>query len=229
MKNRIKFCLALSALMAFGAIVTSSASAAAGEWDFAWEHVTPTVSLKGDQAGTNVFTVPAGTVKCTSVTFSGSATGTTAETVPSKTIDYAKHEITVTPSFSGCTAFGQAAEVTTNGCTFTFTATSTTGGKLTAITCTFSAITIMLKISGCTVTVPSQTPGTPTVDFTESGTGASRDILARATIGGIKATSSGGACGAKGETSTGTYTGTVTFKGFNGTTQIGIGLAETVS
>ena len=232
MKKRIKIGVVLCALLAFGAVVASSAFGAKGEWDFAWEdkgESTKTVTFEGTQVATNEFTVPGGVVKCTTATFKGTSTGTTVETVATKEKDWASHEVNVKPTYSGCTAFGQAAEVTTTGCSYDLTPTSTTAGVIKAITCeTGKVITVTSKSGACTVTVAAQTPGTPTVDFTESGTGASRDILLTATVGGIKSVSSGGICGAKGESSTGTYKGSVTVKGFVAGTQIGIGLVETV-
>jgi hypothetical protein len=215
MKKILALCLALSAMVAVGALSAGSASAAAGEIDLACHTGADSCFLFGEQTTTNVFTVTGGNVKCTSAKFTGEGTGgTTATTVVSKEADWTFHTVTVHPEYSGCTAFGQAATITTTGCNYNLTASSKTAGNASIECETGKLITIKANTAGCTVTVGAQTPANNKVDYENSGTGSEKDVLVTATVGtstaGITYTSSGGICGASG--TNGTYTGTVTEK-----------------
>jgi hypothetical protein len=187
------------ALVAVLAITAVSASAAQAAHRFTSE--SSVTFLKGEQKTENVFTTNGGTVRCTTARFeSGELKGTELSSV------------TVHPTYSGCTAFGFiGATVNTEGCNYIIDAAGEGEMGTSTIECE-AGHEIVVTAGTCTVKVPAQTPGTPTVDFTNEGSGATASILVTATVEKIKYTSSGGICGASGEN--GTYTGTVLTKGF---------------
>jgi hypothetical protein len=95
--------LALVAVLAMGGL--SAVSASADEFHSGATSGT----VKGTNVGQETFTVTFGTVKCTSVTYTGTYS---ASTVTSQI---------VTPAYSGCTAFGFAnVPIDVNGCQFRF-------------------------------------------------------------------------------------------------------------
>jgi hypothetical protein len=215
MKKILALCLAISAMAVVGGLSAASASAAAGEIDLACHTGVESCFLFGEQASENIFHVNGGNVKCTTAKFTGEGTsGTTATTVVSGESDWTFHQVTVHPEYGSCTAFGQSVTITTTGCNYNLTASSTTAGNA-AIECeSGKLITIKGQTTGCTVTVAAQTPGNNSVDYANGGTGSGKDVLVTATVGtetsGITYTSSGGACGTSG--TNGTYRGTVTEK-----------------
>jgi hypothetical protein len=201
-RNLKVFGLAVVAMLAMTAVVASAASAAV---EFNSEAAT--TNLTGTQTEQNVLTVTGGTVKCNVATFAGTQSGTT------------KSELEVEPKYSGCTAFGQASHIDTNGCKYKMTA----AGKV-SISCGAGGpivVTVGTPTVFCTVKVGAHTPANNDVDYTNEGAGKTRDILVRATAGkipltaneGITYTSSGGICGASG--SNGAYRGTVTTTGYS--------------
>jgi len=206
--------LALMALFAFGAIAQSAAAdpltVASGE-----------VHITAAQEGTgHVFTAgSSGEVKCTT-----SSSDTTATSVSGQV-----NEITVAPTYTGCTAFGSTADIKVNGCTYTLTTPTNLGGgvvtwhanlpenkgqihvlcpegKSIEITPTF------LGASVCTQFVGAQTPtGGHIVGRNVAGS-IPMDITLEVTLTGIHYTGSGGIC-QNGETHTdGTLTGNTTAK-----------------
>jgi hypothetical protein len=195
--------VAVVAVLALTAVSAAAASA----------HTFKTASsptfLNGEQVTKNVFTVEGGTVKCTGAVFtSGEITGTSLSSV------------TVHPSYSGCTAFGQEAEVntgtSTNGCNYELTAE----GKV-SIKCvgTATGIVVKAKTAGCTVTVKgnsTENQNLGTVSYANKTDGSFTDVEVTAAVTGIKYTSSGGICGASG--TAGGYTGSVLEKGYKNTT-----------
>jgi hypothetical protein len=128
--------IALAATLAMGAVASSAAQA---EFTIGTGGNTVTVS----QIGINEFFIPGfGPVECTSVTGDASASGTVAS-------------LSINPSYSGCTAFGQPADMNANSCIFTLTTNSTvhicqSGGPIT-ITVTSGGSAV------CVVTVTAQT------------------------------------------------------------------------
>lgn len=89
MKRKFKTLgLVMAAVFAMSAVSVSAASAA----EFHAE--TAPVTLSGSQSSTHVFTTAAGTVTCKVATFSGSSSVKTTK------------EITMTPKYENCTAFG---------------------------------------------------------------------------------------------------------------------------
>jgi hypothetical protein len=205
MTKRLKFIGFLAvAIMAMSAVAASAASAA----NFGTESA-PTF-LKGVQETKNVFTVSGGTVKCTGAEFTSAEIKNKEET-----------SITVHPTYTGCTAFGQAATVNTTGCNYILTATSTTTGGV-VVECEKTIvggkevedkIVVTANTAGCTITVKAQTPTNNMVDYENKGSGATASVLVTSTVEGLTYESTGGICGAPGNN--GTYTGSVLTKGYN--------------
>jgi hypothetical protein len=168
--------------------------------------------LKGEQKTTNVLTTASGEVKCTTATFEGTMKGTAAGG-----LGFTSQTAKVHPTYSGCTAFGFAAEINTNSCEFELTAE----GKVSVLNCPSTApIKINIPIAGCNITVANQGPLSG-VSYSNEGSPSS--ILVTETVTGITFTSSGGACGSS--SSNGKFTGSALTKGFSDaghTEQVGI-------
>lgn len=135
-------------------------------------------------------------------------------------------ELTVTPTYSACTAFGFAkADVNFEGCHYLFTLSpgidKTTGGGETHTKGPFHIecpegkeiriTTTQFGFPFCTVTVPPQTPITPTVDTKNLGAGNTRYVTFTWTTKGVAYTvqNGGGACGAEGKHTAGTLDGDI--------------------
>jgi hypothetical protein len=193
--------LSLSAIMVFGALFASAAGAA----DFHTDS-SPTY-FKGGQTEKAVFSFNGGKVKCGSAELtSGRYEGTSLATV------------SLHPTYSECTAFGQGAEVSTAGCNYELTAASSTSGALSIACEAGKAIVITTKTSGCTVTIGSQAPATPTVAYANEAGGAAPSVLVSPNVAGLTYKSSGGVCGTSG--SNGQYSGAILTKGYGTSTFI---------
>jgi hypothetical protein len=194
--------LALAAVMAMAAFA-SSASAAEFHSEVAHTQIT------GSQIGTDVFTVNAGTVKCTEATYSGTqTTGVTAT------------EVSVVPAYSGCTAFGfVSTPIDVNGCKYQFTPNA---NPYLHIICSGSPITV--TAFNCYVKVASQTVNSG-VTYTNTGAGTARDVDVKVSLSGLtysQESKSFPGC-SNGTFTNGTYTGEATVKGANTAgTQVGI-------
>jgi hypothetical protein len=129
-------------------------------------------------------------------------------------------QITMHPTFSGCTAWGQPWQFATAGCDFVLGAEGTF-----SIACEPShQITLSSPVSGCTITIPGQVPFNNVVQFTNQGIKTVREVLVNELIGdetkahtaGAKSrftyVSTGGICGASGEN--GAVRGTLLLKAF---------------
>ena len=151
--------LALVAMFALGAFVAQGASAS----PLTIEGIANgTVFVKGDQGGgEHEFKSAAGTVKCKEAEFPGSGTVKEGKV----------EELTVTPTYKSCTAFGFAtAHVKMNGCTYTFTTPTSLGsGKVTwngasqlHLVCPSEKVIEITPtsfgVSVCTLTIAAQTP-----------------------------------------------------------------------
>jgi hypothetical protein len=125
-------------------------------------------------------------------------------------------EFTVTPTYSTCSAFGFAkADTNFEGCHYEFTLEpgidKSTGGGETHTKGPFHIIcpegkeihitTTMFGFPFCTVTVPPQTPTTPTVDTKNLGAGKTRTVRFTWTVKGVTyvVQNGGGACGVVGK------------------------------
>lgn len=124
-------------------------------------------------------------------------------------------EFTVTPTYSACSAFVfTKAEVNFEGCHYEFTlvpgTTKTEDGTTHTqgpfhITCPAGKeIRLTTKMFGfpiCSLTIPPQTPTTPTVDTKNLGAGNTRSVLFTWTVKGLSYTvqNGEGACGVEGK------------------------------
>lgn len=199
--------LAVVAALALSAVVASGASA---KHHFAAPNA-PTDGT-GSQTTQNIFTTSGGEVKCNTATFSGTQGAIRSSSV------------SVTPAYSGCTAFGFATtHVKMNGCTYEFTTPTVNlgGGQFTGepphVRCPAGAqieITPTFFGSVCTVKVPPQTPTSGHVLYQNQGVDATRDVLVTSGVTGIHYTVQPGGtlCGASG--TNGSYTGSVTLRGY---------------
>jgi hypothetical protein len=136
-----------------------------------------TGSLSGKATTTQIFTVNAGQIKCTTAATSG-------------TITSLSNEQHLTTNYSGCTAFGFAS-VHVSPATYNLTASGAMHLK--------NSITVNVTLAGCHVTFGPQT--LKPINFTNNG--GKLSVIPNVT--GITYTSTGGFCGASG--SNGTFTG----------------------
>ena len=210
MNRKVKILGLLVAVFALSGVATASASAAEYHSEVA------TTFLQGNQVTTNVFATPAGNVKCKKAEFLGQQSTATATS------------LTIEPLYTECTAFGQNAEVTMNGCDYTFKPLSAASSTVEINCPTGKHITIDVPAGKCEVTVFPTLPTKDTVDTVAGGSGATRDLTVESTVEGIEIEpeGTGTICGATGvKTDKTSYTGTVTLKGFSNaghTTQVGI-------
>ena len=193
-------CLAAFAFLAISAGMASIASAA----EFHSE--TTNTTLKGEQIGEEVFTFNAGTVKCNSMTETGSVAAKTTS------------EIDTAPSFSGCTAFGFVSTVIdTNGCTLKWTWVAFT----LHLTCPTGKV-IHITAFNCWVTLGPQTiSGFTIINF---GIGVGRFLKMVKKFTGLTYTQvskSFPGC-TSGTFTNGTWQGESALSGSSGGTQVGI-------
>jgi hypothetical protein len=190
--------LALVAVLAMG---ISAASASAANFH---SESTSTV-LTATQVNQHTFTSNAGTVHCTTATFSGT-TSSTSTTQTSQEL---------TPAYSGCTntTFG-GATVDVGTCKYRLHA----AGTADVTGCGVNGLRVTAP--GCTITVPDQT-GLSKVSYATGGTGTTHDLLAEIAIIGIKYTQSGFLC-SSGTFTNGTLTGTATVTGEKNGAHVGI-------
>jgi hypothetical protein len=193
--------LALFAALAMSAVAVSSASA------------KPVIAKAGVASGTvtaegneDIFTAGAGSeVKCTSAKYEGTFTS------PSSTL-------TVTPSWSGCTAFGFTAHVTDTGCNYLFHLTEAHHPTIPAFTagatleCPEPTSHIIITVTSfgssiCTITFGDQS--TIQTDLTVTNIAGKPDHLkVHGNLHGIKyrvTTDDSFACPSVGEYSNGSY------------------------
>jgi hypothetical protein len=125
---------------AFVAVAAVSVAAAASVQAFEM-HVTHQGSavITAEQSEQFVVTTSAGSVKCSTFTLEGEVSGAGSQIT-------SQHS-TLTPTYSGCQAFGLAATVQLNGCKYTIT------NKLVQHT---TARTAYIDIAGCTAGLPIQ-------------------------------------------------------------------------
>jgi hypothetical protein len=211
MTNKLKVLgLTLVAAIAFGVLAT-----AASAEEFHSGSGSGTTFLTGTQIGTNQLDTEGGNIKCTTVSYVGSYAGTTAG------------EVQVTPTYSGCTAYGLTAHINFNGCKIKKKAKIF---RILEIICFVEqAITIIPTQGGvgvCTISVPPQEIG---VNYTNEA-GSPDDVVVTPNSSTIKYAvsypgGSGSKCGAAGEHSDGKYTGSVTEKAYSDsghTTQVNL-------
>jgi len=171
--------------------------------------------ITGDQdGGFHSLSTASGSVSCLTATFTAKTSGTTV------------NELTITPAYESCTAFGFAnAHISMNGCTYTLTTANDFGtnqviwngglfgqfhiacpeGKTIVITPTSFGVSV------CTQTIGPQDPGGNIVGRS-AGTSSAMDITLEISWTRLSYKGTGGACGTSGEF--GTYTGKSTFRCF---------------
>ncbi|HEX2097323.1 MAG TPA: hypothetical protein VHF50_08150 [Solirubrobacterales bacterium] len=189
--------LGLALVAALAMSVTAASSASATNFKFHSEG-TSTVLTGSQHAQNDVFTTDGGTVSCSNATYSGTQSGATVESVE------------VTPTYSGCTAFGFInVPIHVNGCKYKFGTSTTNYQGAVHVVCGSKPIEITAP--GCTVTVGTQTPdGNAT--YTNVGSGTTREVTVDVNLSGIDYTEhdtfEGGCEGPTGTLKTnGTYKG----------------------
>ena len=228
MTRKIKaLSLTLAVAFAMSAVAASVASAEAFHFGSTVEHTI----ISGEQTGSGeVLTVHGGTVKCATVRYDGTINSATKRTT----------EITIHPTYGGCSYAGivNSLAIDMNSCDYLFTAKTKDAGPVYTgevhIKCTTpgDTITVTVVIGGvtkCIIHIPEQSlTGT-----TYSNAGAPSHIHVNVNVSGIKYSQTegtgAGKCETKDNTTTGTWTGTATWKGFetDGVTQAGISVTPT--
>jgi hypothetical protein len=162
----------------------------------------------GQQVTEGVYTTPAGSMKCKKAQGTGTMIGFTASSI--------KLALTI----SECTAFGQAATRSENGCEYRATATGTIDlecppGK---------EVSVVVPAGNCSITTPGQTG---LAEYKNEGSGTTRRVLVTSKAEKLKYTvhGPGTICGTTGEYSNAKITGTALVKGYADealTKQVGI-------
>jgi len=146
--------LALIAVLAISAAIAQASQAAAHFGAEGEKYATAVTgkqiegTITGEKLTAHQFTTSAGTVKCTTATFAGSLTKK-------------GKELTLAPTYSGCTLAGLGATVNMNTCDYLFTAEETVSPGLTdAITVnlhvicpTGKVIEVKSTVNSCVVTI----------------------------------------------------------------------------
>jgi hypothetical protein len=204
--------LGLTVILATSATAVSATQAT----NFHSTSASGTTYLTGNQVTTNVFTTTAGAVKCKITQFTGAYTGgTTAQ------------DLTITPHYTECVAFGQIGTITMNGCNYTFTEpTSATTGNVDLNCPGANVITVHVPTGKCTLTIGPQTLKGD-VDYTnQTDASGKKDVLVTGTVieADFTVHGPGAICGAlglhpgeavAGVPREGNYTGAVTVKGYS--------------
>ena len=211
--------LAFVAVLAMSAVASSAAQAVT----FTASAGVYPITVEGKQATENIFTIGGNRqVKCTTAVFDGVGT-----------IAAATEEVTVTPTYSGCTVtvLGVPVDATvTMPCHYLLTSSglvhlicNTEGGTNVQIH-VYNGLGVAHTEANetCTYVIKPQT--IEKVDYTNEGSGTTADVLITATGSKIAVERTKGtlaACGAAAQEAT--YTGSVTAKGFSsGGVQVGI-------
>ena len=213
--------LALGAVFAMSAVMASGASAAAV--NFTAASAPATVTGADDEGKTGSFNTDGGVVTC-DATYHGTLASTSQAT------------LTVTPTYTNCTALGglASATITMNGCDYVFhagdNATGQNEGSVDVVCELNKDITVdatSLGTSKCVVHVEPQT-GLKEVTYTDVGTGTTTEVTVDVNLSGIKYTQTAGtgfgACATTTTTSNGTLTAKalVTGETDTGTTHVAV-------
>jgi hypothetical protein len=167
MKSQLRQALLLVAVLSgLSAIFSSPASA---EFHSAAEHTV----LDGTQVGSDSLVFNAGKISCSTITYSGTLSAKTSSTA------------SLTPSYSGCNAFGfVGVTIDVNGCQIVLHQNT----ELTDISC--GAKPIEITAPNCTLTIGSQT-GLASSTFSTEGTSPKRDIKVKLNLTGLSYTQTG--------------------------------------
>lgn len=194
-----QLCIALIAIAVMG--ITATAVVQASEFHAA---AGPNASIFGEQTVQQQLATDEGIAKCTQALFEGTAPSSTSGTTTAQ-------EFTLTPRYTGCTAFGLTSTVDMNGCEYTFT-----GAGQPALTATMDIVcsktagkVIEITTPTCTTTILPQTLG----GHITFANGPSNHVSANFTLSGMKYEGHGFCPGLTPTTLTanGTYTGEATF------------------
>lgn len=220
--------VAMIAVFAMSAVAASSASAVLPDFHSEVE----TTWIVGTQHVRTALGTPAGTVKCGAA--ATDATVTQADITGTKIAasNFTKDELSLTPTCNNATAFGQAATVAFNGCTFEInTPTTLVTGDAWLKCPAGQTVTVNVPAGNCSIHINEQgsttTPIPGDLDYKAEGATTTRDVTATSTLKEIKytVTGPGSICGTIGAHADATYTGAFTIKGFSNaaeTTQVGI-------
>ncbi len=205
LRNLMRVAALLAALCALGVLTTAPAMAAEGEFTIGTAPAAITAEQKSQEviAVHTISGIPI-SLKCSVATFEGTSSTTSGK------------DLTLTPTYSGCTFGGLAATVKMNGCKYTFTGSAAQTATVDVTGCT-TGKTITITKGNCTIAIGEQSSLSHVI-FISEGTGSTMDLLAQETVSGIKSTQTGSECPAPGSTqSDGTYSGTTTFRAFSDT------------
>lgn len=203
--------LALVAMFALAAVVAQGASAVPLTVEVAQ---STTVHITGDQELTHKITSPNGAWSCTTASFDATATAGAGGRID---------ELTVAPTFTGCSAFGFAtSHVLVNGCVLTYTTPTSIGPGLVTwgpsqihIACPagkkLEITPTTFGVSACTQFVGDQTPTAGHVVGRNAGS-VPMDVTLETTLSGIHYTGTGGLCGNSETHSDMSLTGNTTFR-----------------
>lgn len=167
------FAMALVAISMLSIVLASAASATA--FNFKFETVPSSVTGR-QHAGDDQIVLDAGKVECTEATYAGEQKVTPTT------------EVSLTPTYTGCTAFGFAnTPVHANGCRYRFTVITKENGNFEGamdIVCPDNSV-IEVTAPGCDVTIPAQT-GLKKVTYTNIGSGSTREVTIDIAVTGLK-------------------------------------------
>jgi hypothetical protein len=174
--------LALVAIASLSMVAASAAQAVPGEFHI---DTGPSANVTGQGVGpqTLTFTASGAQTSCAISTFESTVQG-------GNQIQTTTTELTLTPTFTGCTLFGAEAVVDMNGCKFTLTGNQPNPQTaLVDITGCTPAPKAQIEITtpGCTVTIPQQ-HNIPHVTFENTNPGGvteQTDTDANFTLTGI--------------------------------------------
>jgi hypothetical protein len=165
--------LMLAAMFAMSAVAATTASAD----EFTAETYPVTLTGSNEPESSDVFTTTAGPVTCKKAKYVGTTTG------PSTSI-------TIAPSYEECTGFGFPAVVTVNGCHYVFNIVggTSTNGDVDLVCPAGNQMTVVAAVAGttkCIVHVSSQSDITGTLNYTQIGSGTTREVTVDDGISGI--------------------------------------------
>lgn len=164
------------------------------------------VAVSGEQVASQKITTSGGITKCSTATLAGSVTA-------------ASSALSVTPTYSGCKAFGQeGVTIKLNSCHYTFHSTNEsapyTGTMDVACENPWEVIEINVAPTGCKVAIPVQS-ALASIAFANTGVGTGRSITATWNVSGLKYTESVSGCLGKErgkQREDGTYVGSTSLK-----------------
>jgi hypothetical protein len=161
--------IAVGALLAVSSALASIASAD----DFTAEKYPAT--LTGKNTKIDKLTVTVGTVGCQNSSYVATVTGATTT-------------LTITPSYSSCTAFGFPATIDMNGCQLIGNIGAGTTGDGDISCPAGQSITITAISAGtnkCTLHIESQADLTGVITFVNKGSGTTREVELSGTLTGV--------------------------------------------